>query len=161
MVPTTRNLTAPPTPVNSFEKVDLCNCQTSKINHTKSQTWTFIALPCSCLNPIHWNQSSREWRCSWGSADRRCSNYIWVINNFIAYSGVTYIRSFMVYFCHHDFKHVASSPLCSLPIYLAALNSATASAARDDRRQSWMRPIASALKTQKTSSQWGKFWLLS
>ena len=24
------------------------------------------------------------WRCSWNSADRRCSNYIWVINNFIA-----------------------------------------------------------------------------
>ena len=30
-------------------------------------------------------QLSREWRCSWSSADRRCSNYIWVINNSIAY----------------------------------------------------------------------------
>ena len=27
---------------------------------------------------------SREWRCSWSSADRRCSNYIWEINNFYA-----------------------------------------------------------------------------
>ena len=27
---------------------------------------------------------SREWRCSWSSADRRCPNYIWVFNNFIA-----------------------------------------------------------------------------
>ena len=27
---------------------------------------------------------SREWRCSWSSTDRRCSNYISVINNFIA-----------------------------------------------------------------------------
>ena len=27
--------------------------------------------------------SSREWRCSWSSADRRCSNYIWVIDNFL------------------------------------------------------------------------------
>ena len=26
---------------------------------------------------------SREWRCGWSSADRRCSNYIWVINNLI------------------------------------------------------------------------------
>ena len=30
------------------------------------------------------------------SIDRRCSNYIWVINNFIAYLGATYIRGFTV-----------------------------------------------------------------
>ena len=48
----------------------------------------FLVSPCSCLCPIHWSQAlSREWRCSWSSADRRCSNYIWVINNFIAYYG--------------------------------------------------------------------------
>ena len=41
---------------------------------------------CSCLCPIHWSQMlSWEWRCSWSSADKRCSNYIWMINNFIAY----------------------------------------------------------------------------
>ena len=39
---------------------------------------------------------SREWRCSWSSADRRCSNYIWVINNFIAYKGASYIRDLTV-----------------------------------------------------------------
>ena len=39
---------------------------------------------------------SREWRCSWSSTDRPCSNYIWVINNFIAHWGVTYIRDLMV-----------------------------------------------------------------
>ena len=39
---------------------------------------------------------SREWRCSWSSADRRCSNYIWVIDNFFAYQGATYIRGFTV-----------------------------------------------------------------
>ena len=51
---------------------------------------------CSYLCPIHWSQVlSREWRCSWSSAVRRCSNCIWVINNFIAYSGVTYIRGLM------------------------------------------------------------------
>ena len=39
---------------------------------------------------------SRKWRCSWSSADRRCSNYIWVINNFIAYQGAIYIRNLSV-----------------------------------------------------------------
>ena len=39
---------------------------------------------------------SWEWRCSWSSADRLCSNYIWVINNFIAYLGAPYIRDFTV-----------------------------------------------------------------
>ena len=39
---------------------------------------------------------SREWRCIWSSADRRCSNYIWVIDNFIAYKGAAYIRDFTV-----------------------------------------------------------------
>ena len=42
------------------------------------------------------SEFSREWRCSWSNADRRCSNYIWVINNFIANWGVTYIRDLMV-----------------------------------------------------------------
>ena len=54
-----------------------------------------LVSSCSCLCPIHWCQVlSREWRCtcSWSSADRRCSNYIWVINNCIAFSGATYIR---------------------------------------------------------------------
>ena len=37
-----------------------------------------LSLP-NQLKPI----LSREWRCSWSSADRWCSNYIWVINNFI------------------------------------------------------------------------------
>ena len=41
---------------------------------------------------------SWEWRCSWSSADRRCSNYIWVIDNFITYYGASYIRGFTVLF---------------------------------------------------------------
>ena len=41
----------------------------------------------------------REWRCCWRSADRRCSNYIWVIDNFIAYLGASYIGCFTVYPC--------------------------------------------------------------
>ena len=52
---------------------------------------------CSCPCAIHWSQVlSREWRCSWSSAGRRCSDYIWVINNFIAYYDATYIRGLMV-----------------------------------------------------------------
>ena len=35
---------------------------------------------CSCLCAIYWSQELS-----------RCSNYIWVINNFIAYKGATYI----------------------------------------------------------------------
>ena len=47
----------------------------------------------SRLCPILWRQVlSREWRCSWSSANRRCSNYIWVIDNLIAYKGASYIR---------------------------------------------------------------------
>ena len=44
----------------------------------------FLASSCSCLCPIQWSQVlSREWRCSWSSAVRRCSNCSWVIDNFI------------------------------------------------------------------------------
>ena len=40
----------------------------------------------SRLCPILWSQVlSREWRCSWSSADRRCSSYILVINNLLVY----------------------------------------------------------------------------
>ena len=53
----------------------------------------FLVSSCSCLCPIHRGQVlSWEWRCCWNSTDKHCSNYIWVINNFIAYSGVTYMR---------------------------------------------------------------------
>ena len=57
----------------------------------------FLVCSWCGLCPIHWSQVlSWEWRCSWSSADRRCSNYIWVINNFIAYYGATYVRGFTV-----------------------------------------------------------------
>ena len=46
----------------------------------------FLVSSCCCLYPRRWSQMlSREWRCSWISADRRYSNYIWVMNNLIAY----------------------------------------------------------------------------
>ena len=50
------------------------------------QTQMFLVSSCSCFCPIQWSQVlNRGWRCSRSSADRRCSNYIWVIDNFIAY----------------------------------------------------------------------------
>ena len=57
----------------------------------------FLVSACSCLCAIYWSQVfSGEWRCSWSSADRRCSNYIWVINNLIAYWNASYIRDLTV-----------------------------------------------------------------
>ena len=57
----------------------------------------FLVLSHSCFNPNHWSQVfSREWRRSWSSADRRCSNYIWMISNCIPYKGVPYIRGLTV-----------------------------------------------------------------
>ena len=69
----------------------------SNIKRIKSQNLKTLISFCNCLCPIHWSQLlSREWRCSWSSADRRCSNYIWVINSFIAQSGGYYIRCLTV-----------------------------------------------------------------
>ena len=40
---------------------------------------------CRCICPIHCRQLlSRVWSCSWSSVDRKCSNYIGVINIFIS-----------------------------------------------------------------------------
>ena len=59
---------------------------TSSLSRTKSQI--FLVSSCRCLYPIHWSQVwSREWRCSWGSANRRCSHYIWVIKILLPIKG--------------------------------------------------------------------------
>ena len=58
----------------------------------------FFVSFCICICPIHWSQVlSREWRCSWSSASRRCSNYIWLIKNFIAHEGGFFIIYLTVY----------------------------------------------------------------
>ena len=60
----------------------------------------FLILSCNCLCPIHWSQVlRREWRCSWSSTNRRCSNYI-CVNKLIAW-GVTYIRGLTVVVMTH------------------------------------------------------------
>ena len=58
----------------------------------------FLVSSCSFLSPIYWSHVlSWEWRCSWSSANRRCSNYIWVINNLIVHKGAPYIRDLTVF----------------------------------------------------------------
>ena len=52
-----------------------------------------LVLQLSLPNPLK-PGVSQEWRCSWSRTDRWCSNCIWVINNFIAYKGVTHIKRF-------------------------------------------------------------------
>ena len=57
----------------------------------------FLVWSCSCLCSIYWiHVLSWGWKCSWSSADRRCSNYIWVINSLISHKGASYIRDFTV-----------------------------------------------------------------
>ena len=76
-----------------YFKVGQCK-QTTFLN--KQQTM-FLVSSRSCLCPIDWSQVlSREWRGSWSSADRRCSNYIWMINKFIGCWGALYIRGLRV-----------------------------------------------------------------
>ena len=57
-----------------------------------------LVSSCNWIYPIRWRQVlSWELRCSWSSADSRCSNYIWVISNFIAYLSASYIRDLTVF----------------------------------------------------------------
>ena len=57
----------------------------------------FLLSSCGCLCPIYWSHVlSWEWRRSWSSADRPCSNYIWIIKNLIAYKGAAYIGDLTV-----------------------------------------------------------------
>ena len=72
-------------------------CKISNISCTKFQNSnvSLLGLQLSLFNILK-QVLSGEWRCSWSSADRRCSNYIWVINNFIASESATYIRGLMV-----------------------------------------------------------------
>ena len=60
---------------------------------------------------------SWEWRCSWSSADRRCSNYIWMINNFIAYQGASYITDFTVSIPSYSSSLVATYRITIKPCF--------------------------------------------
>ena len=56
----------------------------------------FYLSSCNCLCWTHCSQVENE---KWNGVDRRCSNYIWVINNFIAHSGVAYISGLTLCKC--------------------------------------------------------------
>ena len=94
--------------------------KTNNTSRTKSPNLLFLVSSCSCLCPIHGSQVlSPEWRCSWSNTDRRSSNYIWVINNFIAYwgassiSGLT-VRSISLHVIHCFIKKNGQFPKYSL-----------------------------------------------
>ena len=72
-------------------------CKVSNIRLTKFPKWNDSRLVLQMSLPnLFSHVLSWEWRCSWSSADRRCSNYIWVINNLIAHKCATYIRDLTV-----------------------------------------------------------------
>ena len=74
------------TTTGSCRYMKMIHHKSSNISHTKSQNLNDSRLILQWFSEIHWSQVlSQEWRCSWSSTDRRCSNYIWVINNSIVY----------------------------------------------------------------------------
>ena len=65
---------------------------------SNSKTYMFLVSCCSCLCAGFSSQMlSREWRCCWSNAVRWSSNYIWVINSFIAHWGASYIKCLTVF----------------------------------------------------------------
>ena len=68
-------------------------CKTSNIRCIKSQNLLSRLAVASAQSVDDWR---REWKCSWSSADGWWSNYIWVINNFIACWDMSNIRGLTV-----------------------------------------------------------------
>ena len=71
--------------------------QTSNSRSTKPKNLNVVCLALnlylpSPLEPGIWSRKI----CSWSSADRWCSNYIWMINHFIGYYGAIYVRGLTV-----------------------------------------------------------------
>ena len=83
---------------SQMNMIDIIYRKISYTGRTKSQNLNVSRLVLHLPRPIPWSQvSSRKWRRSWSSADGRCSNYIWVINNSIAYLGASIIRGWRRY----------------------------------------------------------------
>ena len=96
-------------------------CQISNTRRTNIQNFLMFRVSSfSCLCPSYWCQLlGREWRCSWSCADRRCFNYIWVINDFIARWSVTYIRDLTVHVIELMDQFIAPrSMLCKSSMHL-------------------------------------------
>ena len=122
--------------------------QISSMSRTKPKNLN-VKFFSSCLAAVfaqnHWSQAlCREWSCSWSSADRRCSNYIWVINNFIAYEGAACIRALMVF----------AIPLPGVVyVYLTCINCID-----KQSRASWVRtPLSSSCNALRSKQRWCYF----
>ena len=94
------------------------------------KSYMFLVSPCSCLCPIHWNQIlCREWIYSW-SRRHRCSKYIWVINNFIFYQCIFYLKfdgeakllQMANNLCSSQWTKGISKPLTPLPVFTMFVN---------------------------------------
>ena len=69
--------------LRTFNELSIYTVKPRNHREPNPNTYMFLFSSCNCLCPIHWSHALRRgWRCS---VDRRCSNYIWVINKFIAY----------------------------------------------------------------------------
>ena len=106
----------------------------------------FLVPSCSCLCPIHWTQVlSREWRCSWSSADRQCSNYIFVINKY----DLIWSSSLKQY--QHKFLRYLDNQFMN-----ALLNGSEAS-------KMWVEscdllPVSVCHRTRRRRAPWGAAW---
>ena len=89
---------------------------------TCRQNLNVSRLVLQLVYPIHSRQVlSREWRCGWSAADSRCFNYIWVINNFIAYEGATYIRALTVHIHSVIYNRSYNYFITRITIYLRVI----------------------------------------
>ena len=113
-----------------------------------------LVSSCSCFRSIHWSQVlSWEWRCSWSSADRRCSNYIWVINNFIAYKGGTHIRGFTVMILNMSLLLRWIDPVLNKYRTTSRVNISSGHCPRDDQRLSTGGPWVVQRRTRPEDKQ--------
>ena len=87
--------------IGSVGVLTMNRCQTNTVKPLISGSpnpKTQMLLVSSRLAVVHWSQVlSREWRCSWSSAESWCPSYIWEINNFIVPSSAFYFRCLTVY----------------------------------------------------------------
>ena len=103
-------------PLWCWNQNNLINDKISNIRRSKSPNLNVsrLVLQLYLAKPMK-SVLSRKWRCSWSSADRRCSHYIWVIDNFIVYKGASYIR---------DLTVTMSMPWLLIPWFIASLHQA-------------------------------------
>ena len=95
--------------------IGICHSDNFQRSLKFDQTMTFLFPPLQHC----WMHSSDQglswgWRCSSRSANRRCFNYIWVINNCLAYWGVSHIRDYTAFALFFISWHRHSTGSCNL-----------------------------------------------